>query len=149
MCPLITWWFQIKWNAHLLPCYSCDLLERPDLEQPAHITAEGISLSFTPFQIVSLLLILWKKLQTSGHSYAEIHRADRAWKLQKMFTAVLIFTWIKNWSIFYVKNVFNGRKGPVIICHSVLLLSHSVSVDLQQGQWKLFFFFFKFPPKNW
>eukprot|EP00066_Takifugu_rubripes_P004327 XP_003967613.1 PREDICTED: alpha-mannosidase 2C1 isoform X1 [Takifugu rubripes] len=36
----------------------CDLLERPDLEQPAHITAEGISLSFTPFQIVSLLLIL-------------------------------------------------------------------------------------------
>ncbi|MGH0161871.1 UNVERIFIED_CONTAM: hypothetical protein FKN15_041704 [Acipenser sinensis] len=36
----------------------CDLLERPDATRPAPITASGISLTFTPFQIVSLLLIL-------------------------------------------------------------------------------------------
>ncbi|KAK6475249.1 alpha-mannosidase 2C1-like isoform X1 [Huso huso] len=36
----------------------CDLLERPDATHPAPITASGISLTFTPFQIVSLLVIL-------------------------------------------------------------------------------------------
>ncbi|MBN3314125.1 MA2C1 mannosidase, partial [Atractosteus spatula] len=36
----------------------CDLLERPDSAHPAVVTPSGISLSFTPFQIVSLLLIL-------------------------------------------------------------------------------------------
>uniref|UniRef100_A0A8C4I7T6 alpha-mannosidase n=1 Tax=Dicentrarchus labrax TaxID=13489 RepID=A0A8C4I7T6_DICLA len=36
----------------------CDLLERQDPTQPAHITSEGIILNFNPFQIVSLLLIL-------------------------------------------------------------------------------------------
>ncbi|XP_072242006.1 alpha-mannosidase 2C1 isoform X2 [Leuresthes tenuis] len=38
--------------------WHCDLLERRDPTQPAHITSEGIILSFKPFQIVTLLLIL-------------------------------------------------------------------------------------------
>uniref|UniRef100_A0A8C9ZH55 alpha-mannosidase n=1 Tax=Sander lucioperca TaxID=283035 RepID=A0A8C9ZH55_SANLU len=38
--------------------FSCDLLERHDAARPAHITSEGITLNFSPFQIVSLLLIL-------------------------------------------------------------------------------------------
>uniref|UniRef100_A0A8C4IAL7 alpha-mannosidase n=1 Tax=Dicentrarchus labrax TaxID=13489 RepID=A0A8C4IAL7_DICLA len=38
--------------------WPCDLLERQDPTQPAHITSEGIILNFNPFQIVSLLLIL-------------------------------------------------------------------------------------------
>uniref|UniRef100_A0A673YP52 alpha-mannosidase n=1 Tax=Salmo trutta TaxID=8032 RepID=A0A673YP52_SALTR len=37
---------------------SCDLLERVDPSRPAPITASGISISFNPFQIVSLLLYL-------------------------------------------------------------------------------------------
>lgn len=41
------------------PTSRCDLLERPDLSQPALITSQGITVSFLPFQIVSLLLILW------------------------------------------------------------------------------------------
>ncbi|XP_032438996.1 alpha-mannosidase 2C1 [Xiphophorus hellerii] len=36
--------------------WHCDLLERRDPTQPAHITSEGISLNFKPFQIVTLLL---------------------------------------------------------------------------------------------
>uniref|UniRef100_A0AAQ6A5A0 alpha-mannosidase n=1 Tax=Amphiprion ocellaris TaxID=80972 RepID=A0AAQ6A5A0_AMPOC len=36
----------------------CDLLERPDPTQPACVTSEGITLNFSPFQIVSLLLML-------------------------------------------------------------------------------------------
>nr|XP_015198938.1 PREDICTED: alpha-mannosidase 2C1 [Lepisosteus oculatus] len=36
----------------------CDLLERPDSARPAAVMPSGISLSFTPFQIVSLLLVL-------------------------------------------------------------------------------------------
>ncbi|PWA30482.1 hypothetical protein CCH79_00015271 [Gambusia affinis] len=36
--------------------WHCDLLERRDSTQPAHITSEGISLNFKPFQIVTLLL---------------------------------------------------------------------------------------------
>ena len=39
--------------------FSCNLLERQDTTQPAHITSEGITLTFNPFQIMSLLLILW------------------------------------------------------------------------------------------
>uniref|UniRef100_A0A3Q4AHU8 alpha-mannosidase n=1 Tax=Mola mola TaxID=94237 RepID=A0A3Q4AHU8_MOLML len=38
--------------------WHCDLLERHDPTQPAQITSEGITLNFTPFKIVSLLLIL-------------------------------------------------------------------------------------------
>uniref|UniRef100_A0A671UPI5 Alpha-mannosidase 2C1 n=1 Tax=Sparus aurata TaxID=8175 RepID=A0A671UPI5_SPAAU len=38
--------------------WHCDLLERHDPTQPAHMTSEGITLTFSPFQIVSLLLIL-------------------------------------------------------------------------------------------
>ncbi|XP_075326037.1 alpha-mannosidase 2C1 isoform X2 [Odontesthes bonariensis] len=38
--------------------WHCDLLERRDPTQPAHMTSEGIILSFKPFQIVTLLLIL-------------------------------------------------------------------------------------------
>uniref|UniRef100_A0A673YPN0 alpha-mannosidase n=1 Tax=Salmo trutta TaxID=8032 RepID=A0A673YPN0_SALTR len=47
-------------NPHLLirPLLSCDLLERVDPSRPAPITASGISISFNPFQIVSLLLYL-------------------------------------------------------------------------------------------
>uniref|UniRef100_A0AAZ3P1X6 Alpha-mannosidase n=1 Tax=Oncorhynchus tshawytscha TaxID=74940 RepID=A0AAZ3P1X6_ONCTS len=40
------------------PLLSCDLLERVDPSRPAPITASGISISFSPFQIVSLLLYL-------------------------------------------------------------------------------------------
>lgn len=47
---------KISWSP-----FSCDLLERHDPTQPAHITSEGITLTFNPFQIVSLLLILWYK----------------------------------------------------------------------------------------
>lgn len=66
--------FVLNWllKSNLVPCCSCDLLERPDLDQPAHITAEGITLSFTPFQILSLLLIKWRRLQTSGCSCSGI-----------------------------------------------------------------------------
>lgn len=46
-------------RTNLPPAFRCDLLERPDLSQPALITSQGITVSFTPFQIVSLLLILW------------------------------------------------------------------------------------------
>ncbi|XP_044049172.1 alpha-mannosidase 2C1 isoform X2 [Siniperca chuatsi] len=38
--------------------WHCDLLERQDPTQPAHIMSEGITLNFNPFQIVSLLLFL-------------------------------------------------------------------------------------------
>ncbi|KAG9341240.1 hypothetical protein JZ751_019681 [Albula glossodonta] len=38
--------------------FHCDLLERPDSTRPAPIRDTGISLSFSPFQIVSLLLLL-------------------------------------------------------------------------------------------
>ncbi|XP_022046125.2 alpha-mannosidase 2C1 isoform X1 [Acanthochromis polyacanthus] len=38
--------------------WHCDLLERPDPTQPACVTSEGITLKFSPFQIVSLLLIV-------------------------------------------------------------------------------------------
>lgn len=38
--------------------YSCDLLERPDPSIPVSNTASGISLTFKPFQIRSLLFIL-------------------------------------------------------------------------------------------
>uniref|UniRef100_A0A8K9V7M1 alpha-mannosidase n=1 Tax=Oncorhynchus mykiss TaxID=8022 RepID=A0A8K9V7M1_ONCMY len=38
--------------------WHCDLLERVDSSRPAPITASGISISFSPFQIVSLLLYL-------------------------------------------------------------------------------------------
>ncbi|XP_069018170.1 alpha-mannosidase 2C1 isoform X3 [Embiotoca jacksoni] len=38
--------------------WHCDLLERKDPTQPAHLTPVGITLNFSPFQIVSLLLIL-------------------------------------------------------------------------------------------
>uniref|UniRef100_A0A7N6BVJ0 alpha-mannosidase n=1 Tax=Anabas testudineus TaxID=64144 RepID=A0A7N6BVJ0_ANATE len=38
--------------------WHCDLLERHDSTQPAHFTSEGVTLNFSPFQIVSLLLIL-------------------------------------------------------------------------------------------
>ncbi|CAN9499336.1 unnamed protein product [Ophioblennius macclurei] len=38
--------------------WPCDLLERRDLTRQAPMTAEGIALSFSPFQIVTLLLIL-------------------------------------------------------------------------------------------
>ncbi|AWP08416.1 putative alpha-mannosidase 2C1 [Scophthalmus maximus] len=38
--------------------WHCDLLERRDPTKPAHITSGGITLNFSPFQIVSLLLIL-------------------------------------------------------------------------------------------
>lgn len=38
--------------------WHCDLLERPDHTQPACVTPEGITLNFSPFQIVSLLLML-------------------------------------------------------------------------------------------
>ncbi|KAK7890984.1 hypothetical protein WMY93_022947 [Mugilogobius chulae] len=38
--------------------WHCDLLERKDPSRPAQITTQGISLQFTPFQIVSLLLVL-------------------------------------------------------------------------------------------
>ena len=43
----------------LLPSFRCDLMERQDPTQPVHITSGGISLNFSPFQIISLLLILW------------------------------------------------------------------------------------------
>uniref|UniRef100_A0A3B3BHW4 Glycosyl hydrolase family 38 C-terminal domain-containing protein n=1 Tax=Oryzias melastigma TaxID=30732 RepID=A0A3B3BHW4_ORYME len=36
----------------------CDLLERRDPTRPAHVTPDGITLSFRPFQIVTLLLVL-------------------------------------------------------------------------------------------
>ncbi|KAM9753087.1 alpha-mannosidase 2C1 [Menidia menidia] len=38
--------------------WHCDLLERRDATQPAHITTEGIVLNFKPFQIVTLLITL-------------------------------------------------------------------------------------------
>uniref|UniRef100_A0A3Q3J1N8 alpha-mannosidase n=1 Tax=Monopterus albus TaxID=43700 RepID=A0A3Q3J1N8_MONAL len=38
--------------------WHCDLLEKQHPTQQAHITSEGITLNFSPFQIVSLLLIL-------------------------------------------------------------------------------------------
>ncbi|KAK5610189.1 Alpha-mannosidase 2C1 [Crenichthys baileyi] len=38
--------------------WHCDFLERPDPTQPARITSEGISLTFKPFQIVTILLRL-------------------------------------------------------------------------------------------
>uniref|UniRef100_A0A4W6DHT4 Alpha-mannosidase 2C1 n=1 Tax=Lates calcarifer TaxID=8187 RepID=A0A4W6DHT4_LATCA len=38
--------------------FHCDLLERQDPTQPADITSQGLTLKFSPFQIVSLLLIL-------------------------------------------------------------------------------------------
>ncbi|XP_060891398.1 alpha-mannosidase 2C1 [Labrus mixtus] len=38
--------------------WHCDLLERADPSLPAHMTSEGITINFSPFQIVSLLLIL-------------------------------------------------------------------------------------------
>ncbi|XP_061577780.1 alpha-mannosidase 2C1 [Cololabis saira] len=38
--------------------WHCDLLERRQSTQPAHVTPEGIALDFTPFQIVTLLLVL-------------------------------------------------------------------------------------------
>ncbi|XP_045063760.1 alpha-mannosidase 2C1 isoform X2 [Coregonus clupeaformis] len=38
--------------------WHCDLLERVDPSRPAPITASGISINFSPFQIVSLLLYL-------------------------------------------------------------------------------------------
>ncbi|TNN86895.1 Alpha-mannosidase 2C1 [Liparis tanakae] len=38
--------------------WHCDFLEREDPTRPARITSEGIALNFSPFQIVSLLLIL-------------------------------------------------------------------------------------------
>ncbi|KAF6738905.1 Alpha-mannosidase 2C1 [Oryzias melastigma] len=38
--------------------WHCDLLERRDPTRPAHITPDGITLSFRPFQIVTLLLVL-------------------------------------------------------------------------------------------
>ncbi|KAK1887530.1 Alpha-mannosidase 2C1 [Dissostichus eleginoides] len=37
--------------------WHCDLLEKPDPTRPAHITSGGITLDFSPFQIVSLLLV--------------------------------------------------------------------------------------------
>ncbi|XP_033997413.1 alpha-mannosidase 2C1 isoform X1 [Trematomus bernacchii] len=37
--------------------WPCDLLEKPDPTRPAHITSGGITLDFSPFQIVSLLLV--------------------------------------------------------------------------------------------
>uniref|UniRef100_A0A671UPQ0 alpha-mannosidase n=1 Tax=Sparus aurata TaxID=8175 RepID=A0A671UPQ0_SPAAU len=43
---------------HVFFVVFCDLLERHDPTQPAHMTSEGITLTFSPFQIVSLLLIL-------------------------------------------------------------------------------------------
>ncbi|XP_029607847.1 alpha-mannosidase 2C1 isoform X2 [Salmo trutta] len=51
-------------TAYLTSCFPiteawhCDLLERVDPSRPAPITASGISISFNPFQIVSLLLYL-------------------------------------------------------------------------------------------
>lgn len=39
--------------------FSCDLLERRDATRPARITPQGISLSFRPFEIVTLQLVLW------------------------------------------------------------------------------------------
>ncbi|MED6290454.1 Alpha-mannosidase 2C1, partial [Characodon lateralis] len=38
--------------------WHCDFLERPDPTQPARITSEGISLTFKPFQIMTILLRL-------------------------------------------------------------------------------------------
>uniref|UniRef100_A0A3Q3FQ16 alpha-mannosidase n=1 Tax=Labrus bergylta TaxID=56723 RepID=A0A3Q3FQ16_9LABR len=38
--------------------WHCDLLERADPSMQAHMTSEGITINFSPFQIVSLLLIL-------------------------------------------------------------------------------------------
>ncbi|XP_004070042.1 alpha-mannosidase 2C1 [Oryzias latipes] len=38
--------------------WHCDLLERRDPARPAHVTSDGIMLSFRPFQIVTLLLVL-------------------------------------------------------------------------------------------
>ncbi|XP_041651823.1 alpha-mannosidase 2C1 [Cheilinus undulatus] len=38
--------------------WHCDLLERPDTTRLLTITSEGINLTFSPFQILSLLLIL-------------------------------------------------------------------------------------------
>uniref|UniRef100_A0A3B3BIM3 Alpha-mannosidase n=1 Tax=Oryzias melastigma TaxID=30732 RepID=A0A3B3BIM3_ORYME len=38
--------------------WHCDLLERRDPTRPAHVTPDGITLSFRPFQIVTLLLVL-------------------------------------------------------------------------------------------
>ncbi|KAM9854997.1 alpha-mannosidase 2C1 [Aulostomus maculatus] len=42
----------------LKEAWHCDLLERPNPDQPAHVTSNGIVLNFKPFQIVSLLLVL-------------------------------------------------------------------------------------------
>uniref|UniRef100_A0A7N8XH06 alpha-mannosidase n=1 Tax=Mastacembelus armatus TaxID=205130 RepID=A0A7N8XH06_9TELE len=38
--------------------WHCDLLEKQDPTRPACITSEGVTLNFSPFQIVSLLLVL-------------------------------------------------------------------------------------------
>ncbi|XP_053742227.1 alpha-mannosidase 2C1 isoform X1 [Synchiropus splendidus] len=38
--------------------WRCDLMERPDSAQPVPVPSEGINLNFSPFQIVSLLLVL-------------------------------------------------------------------------------------------
>lgn len=38
--------------------WRCDLLERPDAAGPETITSEGVILNFSPFQIISLLLVL-------------------------------------------------------------------------------------------
>uniref|UniRef100_A0A1A8PFM4 alpha-mannosidase n=1 Tax=Nothobranchius pienaari TaxID=704102 RepID=A0A1A8PFM4_9TELE len=45
-------------NLPVREAWHCDLLERRDPAQPALITPEGISLTFKPFQIVTLQLIL-------------------------------------------------------------------------------------------
>ncbi|XP_056138138.1 alpha-mannosidase 2C1 [Lampris incognitus] len=42
----------------LREAWHCDLLERPDSLRPAAVTSAGITLNFSPFQIVSLLLFL-------------------------------------------------------------------------------------------
>ncbi|XP_037539458.1 alpha-mannosidase 2C1 [Nematolebias whitei] len=45
-------------NIPVKEAWHCDLLERQDATRPAQITPEGISLSFKPFEIVTLLLVL-------------------------------------------------------------------------------------------
>uniref|UniRef100_A0A667YA75 alpha-mannosidase n=1 Tax=Myripristis murdjan TaxID=586833 RepID=A0A667YA75_9TELE len=48
----------LRFTLPVREAWHCDLLERPDPTQPAHITPDGIILNFSPFQIVSLLLHL-------------------------------------------------------------------------------------------
>lgn len=48
----------LRTALHIREAWHCDLMERQDGTQPVLVTSDGIILQFSPFQIVSLLLVL-------------------------------------------------------------------------------------------